>query len=90
MDRDFKQNVCVCVLHHVSAGVCIPLLVSECGQALQSPLCEEAVCLVCVALLGGGLGACLEVGEHGGVVLTGCSLLPILLIIIPDYTQIVM
>lgn len=55
---------------------------SECVEALQPPISEEAVCLV-----GRGLGAssrCSEVGQHGLIVLPLCRLLSIFLIIIPE------
>lgn len=61
---------------------------SECVEALQSPVGEEAVCLVClVVLVVTHSCCCTEVGQHGLVVLPLRRLLPIFLVVIPVRTN---
>jgi len=58
-------------------------LSSECLEALQPPLSEEAVCLVSRFLVFTS-SWCTEVSQHGFVVLTLSPFLPILVIIVPE------
>lgn len=61
---------------------------SECVEALQPPVGEEAVRLVCLVLVvTPSCCCCTEVGQHGLVVLPLRRLLPIFLIIIPVRTD---
>lgn len=59
---------------------------SECVEALQPPVGEEAVCLVLVVTPS---CCCTEVGQHGLVVPPLRRLLPIFLIIIPVRTDVI-
>lgn len=73
--KSHKELIVPCMCVHV-------LYTSQCVEALQPPLREEAVCLVGRVLVVTS-SWCTEVWQHGLVVLPLRRFLPVLLIIIP-------
>lgn len=77
-----NKNISVWILFTLWVHMSSNVLSSECVEALQPALSEEAMCLVGWRLLVTS-SWCTEVWQHGPVVLPLCCLFSILLVVIP-------